>query len=601
MTPRIEDYGLIGDFQSAALVGKNGSIDWLCWPRFDLGALFAALLGDEQNGRWRLTAADSHATISRQYRQNTLILETEIATDTGTAAVIDFMPLGAEGKSHIVRLVEGRAGKVEMVTELTFRFDYGLIVPWITRLGEGCFKAIAGPDMVILRTPASLQAEGYKHAGAFTVAAGETVPFVLSYGRSYRRIPEPIDPQKALHETERAWREWCEACDPAGPYSEAVLRSLITLKALTFRTTGGVAAAPTTSLPEEIGGARNWDYRFCWLRDATFTLLALLNSGFRREAAEWRLWLQRAAAGSPEQLQIVYGLAGERRLDEREIPWLAGFANSKPVRIGNAAANQLQMDVYGEVMDALYQGSVAGLDHYLEAWPLQRTLVDHLEQIWQQVDEGVWEVRGKPRHFTHSKVMAWVAVDRAIKSVERFGVDGPADEWRRLREHIHDQVCERGFNRKAGAFVQSYGSEELDASALLIPLVGFLPPGDPRVRSTVEAIGSKLKRGRLIRRYDLSSGADGVGGGEGAFLACSFWYADNLLLLGRRQEAEELFEHLLSLRNDAGLLSEEYDPDEGRMLGNFPQAFSHVALVNTAHNLAGAAMPRQRHEHPIQR
>ncbi len=596
MKKHIEDYALIGDCRTAALVGRDGSIEWLCWPRFDSGALFAALLGDAENGRWRIYPTDGQARVSRHYRENTLILETEIETDTGAVAIIDFMPLQSGGISHIVRLVHGRRGTVEMATEFTVRFDYGLIVPWMTRLDEGGLKAIAGPDMAVLRTSVPLKARGYEHSGTFSVAANETVPFVLSYGRSYRRTPRPIDPLKALRQTERIWKNWAESCEDHGVYSEASLRSLITLKALTYRVTGGIVAAPTTSLPEEIGGVRNWDYRYCWLRDATFTLLALLNSGFRREADQWRVWLQRAVAGSPRQMQIVYGLAGERRLVESEIAWLPGFENSSPVRIGNAASDQLQLDVYGEVMDALFQGSVAGLDSYLDAWPLQQTLVEHLGSIWQQADEGLWEVRGGARHFTHSKVMAWVAVDRAIKSVEHFGVAGCLEEWRQLRDRIHAQVCSEGFNSKIGAFVQSFGSSELDASTLLIPLVGFLPPSDPRVASTVEAIGSKLKAGRLIRRYNASSGADGIGGSEGVFLACSFWYADNLILLGRRAEATELFEHLLSLRNDVGLLSEEYDPVHGCMLGNFPQAFSHVALVNTAHNLLGPKKPAQRRQ-----
>jgi GH15 family glucan-1,4-alpha-glucosidase len=589
MTRRIEDYALIGDFQSAALVARNGSIDWLCWPRFDSGAIFAGLLGNDDNGHWSLCAASPGASVRRKYRDKTLILETEIETGSGAVSVVDFMPLRSGGISHIVRIVEGRQGQVDMRTECTFRFDYGLIVPWITRLDGGGLTAIAGPDMVVLRTYAPLQAEGYKHAGRFTVKAGETVPFVLSYGRSYRHDPKPLDPLKALKRTETAWQEWSAMHRQRGPYSEAVLRSLITLKALTYRLTGGIVAAPTTSLPEELQGVRNWDYRYCWLRDATFTLLALLNAGYSKEAETWRVWLKRAIAGSPEQLQIVYGVAGERLLIESELKWLSGFENSKPVRVGNAAADQLQLDVFGEVMDALYQGCAAGLDTSFDTWPLQRALIDHLETIWDQPDDGLWEVRGGARCFTHSKVMAWVAIDRAIKSVERFGVEGPIDEWRSLRDRIHNQVCEKGFNAKLGSFVQSYRSAELDASALLIPLVGFLPPSDPRVRSTVEAIGSRLKSGQLIRRYDASAGTDGVAGNEGVFLACSFWYADNLALMGRVQEATELFQYLLSLRNDLGLLSEEYDPVGGQMLGNFPQAFSHVALVNTAHILAAAS------------
>ncbi len=590
MTKRIEDYALIGDCESAALVSRIGSIDWLCWPRFDSGALFAALLGKEENGRWSLTAADKDAKITRSYRGATLIVETLIETASGTAAVIDFMPPRAGGAGHVIRLVQGRRGRVDMETELVLRFDYGQIVPWITRIDDG-LKAVAGPDMAVLRSAAPLEAEGYKHRGTFLVEAGQTVSFVLTYGESFRPVPPAPDPLAALAETEEVSKRWTAQFSTCGRYSEAVLRSLITLKALTYHITGGVVAAPTTSLPEEIGGVRNWDYRYCWLRDATFTLLALMNSGFRREAQDWRVWLQRAVAGSPHQMQIVYGVAGERRLIESELSWLPGFEGSKPVRTGNAAAGQLQIDVYGEVMDAFYQSSLNGLDPNHEGWPLQRTLVEHLETVWHYPDEGIWEVRGGSRQFTHSKVMAWVAFDRAIKMAERFGLEGPAGRWRGIRAEIHDQVCKEGFDEKIGAFVQSYGSREVDASALLIPLVGFLPPDDPRISSTVDAVAERLKHGRLIRRYNTSARTDGIRGGEGVFLACSFWYADNLALLGRWDEARELFEYLLTLRNDVGLISEEYDPGSARMLGNFPQAFSHVGLINTAHNLEGWDKP----------
>ncbi|MGO8777678.1 MAG: glycoside hydrolase family 15 protein [Rhodomicrobium sp.] len=590
MAKRIEDYALIGVCDSAALVRLYGSIVWLCWPRFDSGAIFTALLGSEENGHWSLAAKDRDARVTRNYRGNTLILETLIETANGAAAVIDFMPRRQGGAGNLIRLVQGRWGRVDMVTKLVLRFDYGLIVPWVTRL-DGCLKAVAGPDMVVLRTGAPIEAEGYSHGGTFTVNAGETVSFVLSYGESYRPIPAALDPMAALEETEKAAARWAEQCRPAGRYSKAALRSLITLKALTHPATGGIVAAPTTSLPEAPGGVRNWDYRYCWLRDATFTLLALLNSGFRQEAHDWRVWLQRAVAGSPDQMQIVYGLAGERRLLESELPWLPGFENSKPVRTGNAAEGQLQLDVFGEVMDAFYQGSLHGLDPNHEAWPLQWTLVKHLEQVWNCPDKGIWEVRGGPRHFTHSKVMAWVAFDRAINTVERFGLEGPVEQWRTLRARIHEQVCKEGYDEKIGSFVQSYGSSELDASALLIPLVGFLPPNDPRVKSTVDAVAARLSHGRLIRRYDPGTGVDGLKGGEGVFLACSFWYADNLALLGREDEARELFEYLLTLRNDVGLISEEYDPVACRMLGNFPQAFSHVGIINTAHNLEGWDKP----------
>ena len=478
-----------------------------------------------------------------------------------------------------------------MVTEFVLRFDYGLIVPWITRMDSKGLQAIAGPDMVVLYTDAAVKARGMKHSGVFTVKAGETVSFVLAYARSFEEPPPPIDALKALEDTENAWRRWSQRCSYSGPYSGPVLRSLITLKALTYHPTGGIAAAVTTSLPEEIGGSRNWDYRFCWLRDATFTLLALMNSGYRHEAGQWRTWLRRAVAGSPQQVQIVYGLAGERRLVESTIPWLPGYENSKPVRIGNAAAGQLQLDIFGEVMDAMFQWHEGCSTPGHEAWPLALTILEHLEKIWQLPDEGLWEVRGGARQFTHSKVMAWVAFDRAVRSMERHGMEGPLERWRKVRDQIHNQVCEEGFDAKNGAFTQSYGSTTLDASALLIPLVGFLPASDPRVQSTVKAIGDRLRDGQLVKRYDTDKTKDGLKGSEGAFLACSFWYVDNLVMLGRRDEAVEFFEYLLTLCNDVGLLSEEYDPVAGRMLGNFPQAFSHVALINTAHNLSHPAKP----------
>jgi GH15 family glucan-1,4-alpha-glucosidase len=593
MANRIEDYALIGDCETAALVGRDGCIDWLCWPRFDSGAVFAALLGDADNGRWSIAAVDKAARTSRRYRGDTLILETDIDTAEGAATLIDFMPLRTEAASHVVRIVRGRRGRVGMRTELMLRFDYGSIVPWVTRVDDGCIKAIAGPDMVVLRTGIGLRAEGFAHRAEFTVGAGETASFVLSYGPSFCPLPEAIEPLVALDQTEKAWREWAGKYAPTGKYTEHVLRSLITLKALTYRPTGGIVAAPTTSLPEQLGGARNWDYRYCWLRDATFTLLALLNCGFAGEAEAWRTWLRHAVAGNPAQVQIMYGLAGERRLDEWEIPWLAGFEGAKPVRIGNGAAKQLQLDIFGEVMDALFQSGIGGLVPEGPQWDLQRKLVEHLETIWQQPGEGLWEVRRGRNQFTHSKVMAWVAMDRAIKSVEQFGVDGPMDRWRDVRAQIHQQVCKQGYNADLGAFVQTYGSSDLDASALLIPLVGFLPPSDPRIKSTVEAIERHLAVDGLIHRYDTRRTKDGMDGEEGAFLACSFWLADNLVLLGRRNEARELFERLLGLCNDVGLLSEEYDPVAGRMLGNFPQAFSHVALINTAHNLSKPDKPAE--------
>ena len=593
MAQRIEDYALIGDCETAALVGRNGSIDWLCWPRFDSGAVFAALLGDDDNGHWTITTKESHAKTCRRYLPGSLILETTIETETGSALLTEFMPIRRDGTSHLVRIVQGRQGVVEMTTELVLRFDYGSFVPWVTRHGER-LHAIAGPDSIILHSGVALQRGDFRHQATFTVAEGQTIAFVMGYSPSYGVPPDPLDALAALEETKTAWQRWTADAKECPPYSEAVLRSLITLKALTYRPTGGIVAAPTTSLPERLGGERNWDYRFCWLRDATFTLLALINSGVMREAADWRLWLRRAVAGKPSQVQIMYGLAGERRLDEREVPWLSGYQAAKPVRIGNAAATQLQLDIYGEVMDVLYQAATKDVAWpEQDAWNFQCKLMDHLETVWEQPDEGLWEVRGRRRHFTHSKVMAWVAFDRAIRSVEEFGFEAPVDRWRAIRKRIHAQVCDEGFNSKIGAFVQSYGSTQLDASALLIALVGFLPPSDPRIRSTVEAIGRRLKKDRLVLRYHTARTHDGLKGREGAFLACSFWYADNLVLLGRRDEARELFKHLLSLRNDVGLLSEEYDPVAGRMLGNFPQAFSHVALINTAHNLAQAEKPAE--------
>jgi GH15 family glucan-1,4-alpha-glucosidase len=596
MALRIEDYALIGDCETAALVGRDGSIDWRCWPRFDSGAVFARLLGDVENGFWRLHAASPGARVSRHYRENTLILETDIETEQGVATVVDFMPLRREGSSHLIRMVRGRSGRVAMRTELAIRFDYGSIIPWVTRAGgDHSIKAVAGPDMVVLRSDTPLRPDKFRHRGDFTVAAGETVSLVLGYARSFANTPKPVNTKRALQETAEAWVKWARPATDMGQYSDAVVRSLITLKALTYRPTDGIVAAATTSLPERLGGRRNRDYRYCWLRDATFTLLALMHSGLYREAEEWRLWLRRAVAGNPAQVQIMYGLAGERRLDEWEVPWLAGYEASKPVRIGNAAAKQLQLDIFGEVMDVLYQSSAKGLSSPEQtAWDLQRKLVEHLEDVWQEPDEGLWEVRGPPRHFTHSKVMAWVAFDRAVKSIEQFGLDGPVRRWRTIREHIYAEVCRKGYNAKRGAFVQSYGSTQLDASALLMPLVGFLPPSDHRVRSTVDAIGRHLVQDGLVVRYDTRYTRDGVQGREGAFLACSFWYADNLILLGRRKEARELFERLLSLRNDVGLLAEEYDVQRRRMVGNFPQAFSHEALINTAHNLARAEKPTKR-------
>ena len=593
MPSRVENYALIGDCETAALVGRNGSIDWLCWPRFDSGACFAALLGGPEHGRWLVGPIDTSPRVTRRYREGTLVLETDFETADGAVTLIDFMPPRGV-TSDIVRLVVGRRGRVAMHSELVIRFDYGSIVPWVNRLGDGTLRAIAGPDMVILRTRAQLRGENLTTVGEFAVSAGETVAFMLSYGPSHLEPPAPIDPERALAQTEAFWRDWSSRCQYTGEWTEAVLRSHIVLKALTYAPTGGIVAAPTTSLPEQIGGPRNWDYRYCWLRDATFTILSLTNAGYYEEAQAWRDWLLRTVAGNPAKLQIMYGLAGERRLTEWEVPWLPGYEGSRPVRIGNAAAKQLQLDVYGEVLDALYQARRAGVSSSEASWALQRALAEHLETVWGEPDEGIWEVRGGSRHFTHSKVMAWVALDRMVRSVEEFGLDGPADRWRALRRTIHEDACRNGFDPDLGSFVQSYCSKRLDASLLLLPLVGFLPPDDLRIRGTVAAIERRLvTEDGLVMRYDTADSDDGLPPGEGAFLACSFWLADNLALQGRQRDARDLFERLLTLRNDIGLLAEEYDPVTGRQVGNFPQAFSHLALADTARNLSASARPAE--------
>jgi GH15 family glucan-1,4-alpha-glucosidase len=592
MPSKIEDYALLGDCETSALVARDGSIDWLCWPRFDSGACFAALLGGPENGRWIIAPCEVSGRTTRRYRANTLILETDIETAEGDVTLIEFMP--PRGKaSDLVRIVLGKRGKVTMRTELIIRFDYGRSIPWVTRREDRTLCAVSGPDMVVLRTPVPLRGEGRKTVGEFTVSAGDTIPFVLTYVASHLPLPAEIDPMAALADTEAFWRDWSSRFQGADEWSEPVLRSLITLKALTYRPTGGIAAAATTSLPEQLGGPRNWDYRFCWLRDTTFTLMAQMNAGYYEEAKAWREWLLRAIGGDPSKVQIMYGLAGERRLTEWEASWLAGYEGAKPVRIGNAAAAQMQLDIYGEVMDALHQARKGKLAANEAGWMLQQELLKHLETIWAKPDQGIWEVRGGPRQFTYSKVMAWVAFDRAIKSVEQFGLQGPVDKWRVIRMKIHDEVCREAFNPDIGAFVQSYGSKELDASVLLIPLVGFLPPSDPRVRSTVEAIERHLMVDGFVLRYDPGVSGDGLPGSEGAFLACSFWLADNLVLLGRRDDARRLFQHLLALRNDVGLLSEEYDPRAKRLVGNFPQAFSHITLVNSAYNLSRTHKPAQ--------
>jgi GH15 family glucan-1,4-alpha-glucosidase len=588
----LEDYALIGDCETAALVSRAGSIDWLCWPRFDSAACFAALLGTPDNGRWLIEAVDEHARVTRKYRGHTLILETRIETTDGAVLLIDFMPPRGRN-SDIVRVVRGENGHVRMRMELVLRFDYGRTVPWVTRMDDGALSAIAGPDLVTLHTPATTRGEDLKTVAEFEVAAGEMVPFVLTHGPSNHKPPKAIDPESALDATEKFWMKWAQKNTSHGEWDDAVVRSLIVLKALTYAPTGGLVAAPTTSLPEMIGGPRNWDYRYCWLRDATLTLLALMNAGYFDEARDWSLWLLRAAAGAPAQLQIMYGLAGERLLPEFEISWLPGYENSKPVRIGNAAHEQLQLDVYGEVMDALHQARVGGLELSDADWAFQCAVLKHLETIWHRPDYGLWEIRGEPRHFTYSKVMCWVAFDRAIHDVETFGLSGPVHHWRRLRQMIHNDVCERGFDEELGSFVQSYGSKELDASLLLLPTVGFLEPSDPRIKGTIEAVEKRLFVNGFLLRYDTHTSDDGLPAGEGAFLACTFWLADAYVLAGRIDDARELFERLLELRNDLGLLPEECDTRARRMVGNFPQAFSHVALVNTAHNLSRATKPAE--------
>ena len=603
MAERIEDYALVGDLQTAALVGRNGSVDWLCFPRFDSGACFAALLGDPDNGRW-LLAPTGGGTTSRRYRGDTLILETTWENDDGAVRVYDFMP--PRGKApDVVRIVEGIRGKVEMRSELVIRFDYGHIVPWLRRV-DSSRVAVAGPDGLCFRTSARTRGEDMHTVSTFTVEKGERVPFVLTWFPSHGDLPAEIDPEEAFTDTDEFWREWIGACKAEIPdeWRGMLVRSLITLKALIYEPTGGIVAAPTTSLPEWIGGVRNWDYRYCWLRDATLTLLALLHADYEEEAKAWRTWLVRAVAGDPADIQVMYGVGGERRLTELELPWLGGYEDSAPVRIGNAASEQLQIDVFGEVIDALYQARAHGLKFERNPWELQKVLLDHLERIWREPDEGIWEIRGEAQHFVHSKVMAWVAFDRAVRSVEEQDVDGPADRWRALRDEIHASVCEHGFDQELGSFVQSYGSKELDASLLLIPLVGFLPASDPRVRGTIEAIERNLVVDGLVLRYRThETGVDGLPPGEGVFLPCSFWLVDCLELIGRHDDAYDLFERLLALANDVGLLAEEYDPRAKRLLGNFPQAFTHLALVNSAFNVVPhlPSPMHRRHAHHEQR
>jgi GH15 family glucan-1,4-alpha-glucosidase len=588
MPLRIEDYALIGDCRSAALVGRDGSIDWLCWPRFDSAACFAALLGTAENGRWLIEPKETPLKVTRRYRPGTLVLETEFETTTGRAAVIDFMPLA--GCASVVRIVMGRSGRVDFRTELVVRLNYGATVPWVSRRDDGTLDAVAGPERVTLRTPVALQGVELKTVGEFTVEVGDSVPFVLSYGASFEAPPPAIDAFDALDRTETTWRQWSDRCPEVGPWTDAAKRSLITLKALTFAPTGGIVAAATTSLPERLGGVRNWDYRYCWLRDATFTLLAFIHLGYYEEARAWRDWLIRAVAGSPNQVQIMYGVGGERWLPELIVSWLPGYEKSAPVRIGNAAYQQLQLDVFGEVADAMFQTFKGGMEPSPRAREVRPVVLDYLAQAWREPDEGIWEVRGGPQHFVHSKVMAWVAFDRAASDAQAFSES--AAQWRKTADEIHAEVCERGFDRELGSFVQAYGSKQLDASLLLIPIVGFLSANDPRVRGTLRAIEQRLLiDGEFLLRYETEHTRDGLPPGEGAFLACSFWLIDNYILQGRHADARRLFERLLARCNDVGLLAEELDPLTGRMLGNFPQAYSHVGLINSALSLSRETGP----------
>ena len=590
----IEDYGLIGDCNTAALVGRNGSIDWLCLPRFDSAACLAALLGSPDNGRWLIAPTDPGATTTRSYRDGGLVLETVFTTAAGSVALLDFMVPEA-ATSSLIRIVEGRSGTVEMRMDYALRFDYGMSVPWVTHTHHGGLLGIAGPELTVLYTPVELTGRDLRTHAQFSVAAGQRVPFVLRHGPSHLPAPGALDADQALADTERYWSEWSQRCTYKGQYSKAVQTSLLVLKALTYYPTGGIAAAATTSLPEQLGGSRNWDYRYCWLRDATLTLFSLMKAGYFDEASAWRDWLHRSVAGSPEQIQIMYGIAGERRLAEWEVKELSGYQGAAPVRIGNAASEQLQLDVFGEVTEAMHQARNGGLAHAPASWDLQKAIIAHLETIWQQPDEGIWETRGGRKHFTYSKVMAWVAFDRMVKDAETHGLDGPVEHWKAVRDQVHAEVLQHGFHPGKNSFTQHFDTDALDASLLLIPLVGFLPHDDPRVRGTTAAVERELLRGGYVLRYDTQGGSDGLPGGEGAFLACSFWLVDNWNMQGRKNDARAFFERLLSLSNELGLLSEEYDPAAKRMTGNFPQAFSHTALIACAMNLAqdGPAQERE--------
>ena len=582
---RIEDYAMIGDMHTAALIDKHGSLDWLCLPRFDSPSCFSALLGDTGKSRWQISPVDEAATVTRAYRDQTMILETTFATQSGTVVLTDYMAVDS-GNSRVMRSVRCERGSVEMRSEYIVRFDYGSIVPWIRQV-EGGLLAVAGPDALLLASDVPFVAEDFEHAANFSMSQGDVIKFELTYFASYDAQPPARLLGDPLAEAETKWRSFADSCSYGGPYADVIRRSLLTLKALTYLPTGGIIAAPTTSLPEKIGGVRNWDYRYCWLRDATFTLYAFLAGGHQSAAADWQRWLLRAVAGEAESLQIVYSIRGARRLPEIELEWLEGFEHSKPVRIGNGASGQFQLDVYGEVIDMVYAAHKAGIDSVPGQWPLTKSLMNCVERSWQNPDRGLWEMRGPVEHFTHSKVMAWVACDRSVRAIEDFGFDGPLDHWRKLRDAIHADVCANGFDAERNTFTQFYGSEQLDAATLLIPLVGFLPPEDPRVAGTVAAIEKSLMGDGFVKRYNDcgKAGPDDLPVGEGAFLACSFWLVDNYVMLGRRDDAKALFDRLLALCNDVGLLAEEYDPVAKRQVGNFPQAFSHVGLVNSAFNI----------------
>jgi len=600
VTGKIEDYAMIGDMRTAALVGRDGSIDWFCAPRFDSDACFAALLGDRENGHWQI-APRGASEVRRHYQDGGLILETQFENRDGKVSIVDFMPVDGE-ETSIVRLVIGREGRMGMETDLVIRFDYGLSVPWVNRVDQETWTAVAGPSMLVLRTPVRLRGQEMHTVGCFTVEQGQTVPFVLTYAASHLDPPPPLDIEAQRTGTEAFWRAWSSRCDIKGEWADPVRRSLITLKGLSFRPTGGIVAAPTTSLPEKLGGQRNWDYRFCWLRDAAFTLLAFLNAGYTEEADDWQHWLLRAVAGSPQQLRIMYGVAGERYLGERELDWLTGYEASVPVRVGNDASRQTQLDIYGELADVLEHAERAGLPVAPRREELRIAFLDHLKKIWRLPDEGIWEIRGEPQHFVHSKVMAWVAFDRAWRAPEATESQAQRDRWKKIADEIHADICLKGVDSERGCFVQAYGSQSLDAALLLLPIVGFLSPTDRRIKATVAEIERRLIADGLVLRYETNSGIDGLPAGEGAFLPCSFWLVDNYVLMGRCDEAATLFERLLECRNDVGLLSEEYDVRAGRMVGNFPQTFSHVALVNSAlgllHQIHGAEhpCPQQRHQ-----